>query len=1022
MSSTQTPGELETIRKYITPSLKEYKGFSVPDIQQSTPSNNKNKPHIITPSGEIVDINYIVNAKNVPHNLSAIPSRPQPDNYPTFEEYEAAWVEWKNKTEAFASYYRLPKPIGSELYIPSTSNLPLTKDPWDSILIPPEPSVVDFDSYESYRSAVERWIKEVSSAGFLPPHASEIEAALMVKMSTERKSDVAQLTEIMSAEYEGFHEDQLFSQTTDCFHISNCARQPVRKSFIDNSKFKDELRGALALSKLENIFVVPEKQFNEPQDVLVAQAVGISLMNILTRKTQNKEEKTAKDELLFKANKASSIFDVIVEAARLSEKNPNKCSLKKDENITIAINTVKNERPAFNAMYKLLFFPMSINDFNAVLDTSIEGRTIRDIFKECLNSPNIIWFFKFSLQTICPFTLAKLASFGKEVLLHYGKTPIAQFIIGNKELSMNEKLETLYAASRLVTYGSYDVFELHFDLIEQMKQLIPCGDTIEMIHMTYYLSLIANSTSKESNLKDLVKSSVTMLSQKDGDILKLFSDIPEAMKVPEIAPLAMFCLQQIIGMGDVQVMRYLQTLKRFTTTDVIQRIIKTEFYYSSYCAHLVLQKIMCTKDCRCQLLEQLTSRDSLSSFKLMINSRTPDEFIQMICQVVRFAIKECARITSNDAFWKGFTGDYFFADICLPMLKEAVDTDNEIFMKEIIGVIKTLLKQSLLNDKLGSNCTGTSDKFESLEVSSGSLDNIIQIVNKIVTDPTMKKYHNKTLFAHLIDCLKYIYSVQEQCELISDNKRLFVNVAISSSVRDMKEKIEPKLLNSILDMYATILRVLGQHPPKEPTPNQPLTSEEIAKQGQMQDFFDKLFTAVIRMKSKSSNTNKLWNYVSFYAKEASVYHCKIVLRFVFNLIQIAFTSQHKLLTDNIKRFLAETMFEETTALKMLMQQLGNTDITARDIMSYKKGYNCISYPSVMNVAGIISVYQINKKLVKKLGEGKNQYLDVVAETGKKAIDSKSLILSIEETNKIRKLFVCDNGKRIDSFIETTQKE
>ena len=147
-------------------------------------------------------------------------------------------------------------------------------------------------------------------------------------------------------------------------------------------------------------------------------------------------------------------------------------------------------------------------------------------------------------------------------------------------------------------------------------------------------------------------------------------------------------------------------------------------------------------------------------------------------------------------------------------------------------------------------------------------------------------------------------------------------------------------------------------------------------------------------------------------------HSLVVMEYVRDLLNIAFSTKCPLVGQQLKKFLGETMFGETTALKMIMQQLSNFDIKGRDQMSYRKGYNCVTYPAVMDIAHIISLYQDNKKLVKKVPESKPQFIDVVSETGKADIDSRSLILTVAETLSIRAKFLTATGKPVETFIIT----
>ncbi|KAL7717048.1 Uncharacterized protein QTN25_005640 [Entamoeba marina] len=1020
MTSTQTPAEPEYLQKlYVTRNLKEYKGYNSPNTVPNT-SPQENQPPILLPNGKIFAAGYADGTINAPRNLGAFPNRPEASDYESYEDFEAAWKDWYDKAKIFSSNYDMPKPIGHELYIPTkTATIPLTSDTWDATLIPSEPQPSSYQTYDDYFNAVTKWIQIIPECGFLPPHATEIEKALRVKIETERKSDVAALGDILSAEKEGFADEHLFPPTEDCFYIKKCVKPIERRKYELNPKFQSALNSSSAHARLDKAFIVPPTLLEIPDDVLVVQGVDISLRSIVDKEFKNREEKSAKNDVSFKPNKRCKIFENIVEMSQKSEKDTSRCSSQKEENINTAIEIIRTEKPTFNALYKIIFFPISITDFNAILEASVDGRTIKQIFLECLYSPNIIWYFKLANQTICPYTLTKLSSFGKEVLLHHGKTLLQQFILGNKDINFYERLEIFYGAAKLLGRGYFDVFQLNVDVIQQLKELLACGDLIEQIHLIYYLNIIANCTSRDSNLKDLVKSSVTQLSQSEKEVLDLFNNLSKGMQIPDLAPLSMFCIQQLIGIGDVQVMRYLQTLKKFLFFDTIQNVVTTEFQYSNYCATLIMDKVMITKDSRCQLLEQISKKDSVSSLRTILTVRTPDHVIHLLCLVIRYAIKNCMSVVSNDSFWKEFTGDYFFADFCLPILADAFENANESLMDGIISVIKTLLKESLKNNRLGKNCKGDSDKFNSIEVSFTNIEELLKPFSKINSDEKMKKYQSHSLFANLIDCFKIIYSVHEQCVLLFENKACYALVGLSTLIFNTKEKVSPNLLDSTLQLYVTIVSVLSQHPARIPTPNQPLTNEEKQYSEKQKKFFDDFFNKILRMKG-NSQSSKHWNYVSFYAKEASLQHSRVVLKFVRSLLNCAFNSECEIVAEELKVFLGETMFSETTSLKMLIQQASNTAVTTRDVRSFKKGYNCITYPSVMLLANFISCYQKDKKLVKKvLGEGSSEaqgkkgprlMIKVVPETGKKDVDGKSLILTVQETDNIRKRFLTLSGK------------
>ncbi|ELP87112.1 hypothetical protein EIN_495870 [Entamoeba invadens IP1] len=1019
MSSTQTPGEPDIIRTYVTPSLREYKGFSVPEVSPSTPSSITDKPHVLSGTGQIEDINYEANTTNVPRNIVSFPTRPEVENYKTYEEYETAWIEWQTKAESYTSYMKLPHLLGSEIYFPSNTTNALPDDPWDTLLLTPEPNPSNYDSYESYKSAVQKWIKEVNNIGFLPPHASEIENALMIKMSTEKKSDVAQLNEIMAATFDGFDKDFLFSKKTDCFCIKNCSSAPQRKKFELSNKYENDLKSSFAQGKIEKVFSMSESVMYEPQNVLSVDGVGLSLESLMV---DQKEDKNSKTEMTFRINKSSAIFTSILEKT-LSNDDPSKSS-RRDMNIVNAQNIIKTEKQPFNALYKLLFTPMTVNDFKAVLDAVVDGRTIKQIMLDCVFSPAVNWFFKFALQTICPDTLAKLSYFAKEILNFHGKNLITHFIIGSKDVSMNDKLETMYAAAKVVGKGEYDVFEYNTTNIQALSALVEGStskevvkEVIETIHMNYYLNILSTSVAP---LKDLVKNGVMDLTKKEKDVLAVFDFIPKGMVKAELAPLCMFCGMQLIGFADVQSVKYIRdVMGKFELIELLQQVVKGDFKFSNYCAQLIIMKIMTTKDCRCKLLTDLTTLNGVKSVKMFLNNNTPDTLVKILCDVIRFTIKNCMKTESNDKFWKGFTGDYFFESVCIEVFNDSFVNNNEILLFEIVNVMKTLLKMCYENNKLGENCTSDSEKMESVSISSSTLGKMMESINKMMVNNKQITEKKDTLagkvFCLLIDCLRYIYSVHEHCTLLEkkDNKLLVLLVGVMSNVSTQKDKISPKFLSAITKLHSTVLEVFSQNPAVAlQVTGQPTDSQEDPEKPvkERKEFVDKLFTGLLRMKTKQGG--KQWNYLSFFAKEASLEHAKVILTFSKNLLEIAFSSKCPMIALEIKKLLGETMFSETTALNMLMQQTGNTEIRGRDLMSYKKGYNCITFPCVMAVAHVIALAQVNKKLIKKVPESKPTMIDIVNETGKKDIDGKSLILSIEQTTKIRKEFTTADGKDI----------
>ena len=470
--SAQTPAEPVLYRQYVKQNKKTYRGFTLPEVHTAAKSNQQNKPHILTSTGQSVDINYLPNTQNVPRNILAIPSRPEVDAYKTFEEYELAWIEWKQKMENFTSYYRLPTVMGSEINIPTKDAKILNEDPWDALLIPPEPKVCDYDSYESYKVAMERWVLEVSNTGFLPPHANEIENAMFErKQGIKKKGGIDISNDGKVAEFEGFNKEKMCVEFELRYDMKTCVRQPIKTEFDENNKtkFASKLKDANVMKKIADLHkrMRTEDVIDGSKTLSKVSNQNIHLENILNG-NNNGENNQPIGERLFKSNKASQIIKSIVQKSyeRMKTVDPTKTTGQEKDFIDLVQSNQFNMETIFN----LFIYTAGYNDFFMILNSNIGSKKVSQILFEFItsNPQNVEDFYNFLTLTTTNAFFTKMSLFARDMLLDDGKKLITQGLLSPH---LQDKMRTLFLAAYLHTYGRSDIFEYKQE-IESYARLI----------------------------------------------------------------------------------------------------------------------------------------------------------------------------------------------------------------------------------------------------------------------------------------------------------------------------------------------------------------------------------------------------------------------------------------------------------------------------------------------------------------------------------------------------------------------
>lgn len=147
---------------------------------------------------------------------------PEPTQFATYEEYEAALGHWKDTTTAALAYAQRPTVAGRALSRPrqgeveSDAAVPgdganteasagegatpapreaRTHDPWDAALVPPEPNPLFYEDYDQYELALQRWhIECCRTMATVVPHASQLESFHSVKIRPAKTSLLGEYT------------------------------------------------------------------------------------------------------------------------------------------------------------------------------------------------------------------------------------------------------------------------------------------------------------------------------------------------------------------------------------------------------------------------------------------------------------------------------------------------------------------------------------------------------------------------------------------------------------------------------------------------------------------------------------------------------------------------------------------------------------------------------------------------------------------------------------------------------------
>ena len=152
------------------------------------------------------------------------------------------------------------------------------------------------------------------------------------------------------------------------------------------------------------------------------------------------------------------------------------------------------------------------------------------------------------------------------------------------------------------------------------------------------------------------------------------------------------------------------------------------------------------------------------------------------------------------------------------------------------------------------------------------------------------------------------------------------------------------------------------------------------------------------------NDNKPWAYINLFLKDTTLAHGEIMLTFLSEMLNMACEFETEQLADRMRKFLSQQFFTDSTALKMFKQEMENTEIASKQYNTFKKGYNCISYPGVMRVAFTISHYQHNNKIIKvSTNAQKERFVDIITKTGKPD-DTKGAVLEPKESEVIYNMF------------------
>jgi len=147
-------------------------------------------------AGDVFDVSSLEKGVSKLHSLpNAVASFPQPEYYSTYEEFEAAVCAWKESVKQAVGPARLPHTVGRALSRPNADGalnrnglleageaddgngrlMPLSEDPWDAVLVPPEPDPMFYESYDQYELAMERWHSEcVKRMPYIVPNVSQM--------------------------------------------------------------------------------------------------------------------------------------------------------------------------------------------------------------------------------------------------------------------------------------------------------------------------------------------------------------------------------------------------------------------------------------------------------------------------------------------------------------------------------------------------------------------------------------------------------------------------------------------------------------------------------------------------------------------------------------------------------------------------------------------------------------------------------------------------------------------------------
>lgn len=157
---------------------------------------------------------------------------PEPTQFATYEEYEAALGRWKDETTAALAYTQRPTVAGRALSRPrmgetdpdtaeaapataaagaagaaeggvaaatgasaGETHAPRTQDPWSAALVPPEPNPLFYEDYDQYELALQRWHVECCrTMATVVPHATQLESFHSLKIRAAKTSLLGEYT------------------------------------------------------------------------------------------------------------------------------------------------------------------------------------------------------------------------------------------------------------------------------------------------------------------------------------------------------------------------------------------------------------------------------------------------------------------------------------------------------------------------------------------------------------------------------------------------------------------------------------------------------------------------------------------------------------------------------------------------------------------------------------------------------------------------------------------------------------